>query len=164
MTDSFSRKHLDEMGFAAPTQLGLAASRAWIPSRSGVYVVLLDPPEADFLSRSVGGHFKRLDPTVTTGVLEAKWVPDTPTMYIGRANDLHTRIGLLRRYGESEPVAHRGGRYLWQLAKHESLQVTWRPDSDPVAAEAKLLDEFEAVFGTLPFANLVRGARPMVAV
>ena len=161
MNTFFHSNRLQGIGFAAPSKLATQTSSAWIPSRSGVYVVVLDPPASGFLAHSVGGRFKGLDPTVPTQILQAKWVVDTATMYIGRANDLRSRIGLLRRYGAGEPVGHRGGRYLWQLAEHQSLQVTWRLDSDPVTAERELLDQFEATFGTLPFANLVRGARPL---
>ena len=92
MTPPFSIQNLQEIGFAAPRQLRALASDAWIPSRSGVYAVLLDPPDAKFLPRSVGGHFKRLDPTVLLATLHAKWVAGMPTMYIGRADDLQKRI------------------------------------------------------------------------
>lgn len=96
------------------------------------------------------------------GVLEAKRVEGTPTMYIGRATSLRKRIDLLARYGGGEPVAHQGGRYLWQIAEPDRLRIAWKLDCDPVAAEADLLDEFEAAFARLPFANIVRGSRTMV--
>jgi hypothetical protein len=82
-------------------------------------------------------------------------------MYIGRAGDLNSRIRLLRRYGQGEPVGHQGGRYLWQLAAHRQLRVAWRLEDDPVSAEAVLLADFERTTGGLPFANLVRGTRPV---
>jgi hypothetical protein len=164
MQSQFDHSHLRELGFAGFAPLSSATYAAHIPRATGVYVVLLDPPARQFLERSVGGHFKGKDPTVPLGSLEAKWVPDTPTMYIGRANDLRGRIKLLERYGCGEPVAHQGGRYLWQLAEHGRLQVAWRLDDHPVAAEAALLEEFEFAFGRLPFANLVRGAKPVAFV
>jgi hypothetical protein len=125
--------------------------------------VTLDPPVRSFLARSVGGHFKGTNPSVTVPVLEARRLDGVPTLYIGRATNLCSRVDLLARYGRGEPVAHQGGRYLWQIAEHDSLRVAWKLDADPVGAEADLLDEFEATFGQLPFANLVRGSRALVA-
>ncbi|OAI39327.1 hypothetical protein AYO39_00590 [Actinobacteria bacterium SCGC AG-212-D09] len=135
-----------------------------IPRSAGVYAVLLEPPESRFLERSVGGHFKHKDPTVPVAALEAKWMPGTPILYIGRASNLEGRIKLLARYGRGEPVAHQGGRYLWQLEQHDRLVVGWRLEDDPVTAEAALLEDFELTLGALPFANLVRGARPVTLV
>jgi hypothetical protein len=159
MHNYFDQSHLRELGFVGFRPLSFAADAAHIPRRSGVYVVFLDPPASRFLEQSVGGHFKGKDPTVAVDQLPLKWVRDTPTLYIGRANDLHARIKLLDRYGRGEPVAHQGGRYLWQLAEYGRLQIAWRTDTDPVGAEGDLLEEFEAAFGRLPFANLVRGSK-----
>lgn len=160
----FDQTHLGEMGFTGFRPLSFATDAAHIPRDSGVYAVLLDPPCGEFLVRSAGGHFKGKDPTVPIDILEAKWVPYTPTLYIGRAGDLRARIKLLERYGAGEPVAHQGGRYLWQLAGHVRLVVAWRRDDDPVGAESALLEEFEATLGRLPFANLVRGVKPVAFV
>lgn len=93
-----------------------------------------------------------------------RWLEGVSIVYIGRATDLRRRIGLLARYGRGEPVAHQGGRYLWQLVGHDHLRVAWRRESDPVSVEARLLDEFESAHGQLPFANLVRGARVATVV
>jgi len=135
---------------------------AQIPSVSGFYVVTLEPVVPGFLAHNAGGWFKREDPTVAVEQLEAKWLDGVSCQYIGRASNLRRRIELLARYGRGQPVSHRGGRYLWQLAEHKSLCVAWRRDLDPICAERELLDEFEATYGALPFANLVRGARPLV--
>ena len=159
MSYPFDQAHLQPLGFTGFRPLRNAADGTCAPAASGVYAVLLDPPEAAFIEQSVGGHFKRKDPTVKVAALMAKWLTGTPTMYIGRANNLRSRIKLLARYGRGEPVPHQGGRYMWQLASHRALTVAWRLEDDPVSAESSILEEFEHAFGRLPFANLVRGAR-----
>jgi hypothetical protein len=156
----FDQPHLTALGFEGFQPLSLfAATQFAAPASPGIYAVLLAGSDPGFLARSVGGHFKGSDPTVAIDELASKWLEDVATLYIGRANNLRGRVTLLARYGNGEPVAHRGGRYLWQLATHSDLLVAWKLDDDPVRAETDLLDEFECAFGRLPFANLVRGTR-----
>ena len=163
MPNSFDYQDLTGRGFVGFQLLRQLPRRcAQVPSGSGNYVVTLEPPVTGLLARSVGGRFKGSDPTVPVAGLEDKRLDGVPTLYIGRATDLRKRVDLLARYGRGEPVAHQGGRYLWQIAEHDRLRVAWKLDPDPVGAEAELLEEFEAVFGQLPFANLVRGSRPLV--
>lgn len=162
MHSSFDYQDLTGRGFAGFQLLRQLRRRCpQVPIGSGIYVVTLDPPVTGFLVRSVGGHFKGSDPTVPVARLEDKRLDGVPTVYIGRATDLRKRLDLLARYGRGEPVAHQGGRYLWQIAEHDSLRIAWKLDPDPVGAEADLLSEFEATFGQLPFANLVRGSRAL---
>jgi hypothetical protein len=157
---TFNQQHLRDLGFTEFRSLrALPRGAGPVPNISGVYAVTLESSTHTFLDRSVGGHFKRKDPTVSTDKLTTKWVEGTATLYIGRASDLRKRIDLLARYGRGEPVAHQGGRYLWQLAEHGELRVCWRPEADPIRAETELLDDFESVVGQLPFANLIRGTR-----
>src|SRR4051794_680858 len=161
----FDQPHLTSLGFEGFQPLSrFAATQFAAPASPGIYAVLLAGADPRFLGRSVGGHFKASDPTVAVDELAAKWLEDVATLYIGRANNLRGRIKLLARYGHGEPGAHRGGRYLWQLADHNDFRVAWKLDGDPVRAETDLLDEFEAAFGRLPFANIVRGARTPVYV
>jgi len=152
--------HLSEIGFEGFERLldpGLARK---LPHASGIYVALLDPPTpVQFLTRSVGGHFKDKDPTVREDVLRQKYIAGCVTQYIGRATTLDQRVPQLARFGRGEPVGHWGGRYLWQLPEHRNLRVAWRLEADPAQAEADLLDEFETTYGQLPFANLMRGRR-----
>lgn len=156
----FNHKYLAEHGFAGFVPLLGAELPGRVPSQSGVYVVLVEAGhEPAFLDISRGGRFKGRNPTVDRAILVSKFVPGCDAVYIGRATKLDQRVRLLARFGRGEPVAHWGGRYLWQLDTPASLRVAWRLEADPIEAEALLLDEFEAAFGRLPFANLVRGNR-----
>ena len=154
----FSDGALRDRGFEGFGRLlGLGEGGTQLPQAPGVYVVLrrsLDAPT--FLDRSVGGHFKGEDPTVDTARLSEEWVDGASVLYVGRAANLRQRISLLARYGHGLPVAHRGGRLLWQLADHGDLLIAWLETTDQVRREAELVAEFEEVFGALPFANLNR--------
>lgn len=161
---AFNQQHLRDLGFVGFVPLrALHPKCSEIPARSGVYAVTLEARPAAFLTLSVGGRFKGKDPTVPIGALEGKWLDETETVYIGRASSLRDRVGLLARFGQGHAVGHWGGRYLSQIAAVEDLRVCWRLESDAVEAERELLDSFEVMLGALPFANLVRGARPAVA-
>lgn len=161
---AFDRQHLTELGFVGFLPLrSLEAKSERVPALPGNYMVTLDARRAAFLTRSVGGRFKGKDPTVAVDLLEAKWLDNTDTVYIGRATSLRGRLGLLARFGRGDAVGHWGGRYLWQITALEDLRVCWRLESDPVEAERELLDSFENIMGGLPFANLVRGTRPALA-
>lgn len=154
----FNQDHLSLAGFSGWEPLReLLTSAEGVPTSSGIYVVLRAVGPVTFRSVSVGGHFKGKEPTVPEEALRAKWLDSVATLYIGRANNLRARLKLLARYGNGEPVAHQGGRYLWQLSDCEFLLFGWRLENDPVLAEQQLLEEFEAAYGQLPFANLVRG-------
>ncbi len=87
-------------------------------------------------------------------------------LYIGKADTgkdgrrgLRKRLDEYCRFGAGEPVGHYGGRYIWQLADADQLLVAWPPilDEEPVEVEDRLLDDFERVYGALPFANLEKG-------
>ena len=135
-----------------------------VPRTEGVYAVVR-PGEPVFLEQSPAGHFKGNDPTVTVDALAAKWVPDVEVVYVGKATartagrGLRKRLDEYRRYGAGMPVAHQGGRYVWQLAGHEQLSVAWleTPNVDAGVVEAQLIADFEATTGRIPFANLNHG-------
>ena len=152
---AFSRQHLASWGFDGFVPLSARAIwQAAVPTLPGSYAVIRgssEPPS--FLEQSVGGHFKGQDPTVSVDPVKAKWVDGATTLYIGRASNLRQRLLLLARYGEGAPVAHWGGRYLWQLADHDRLLVAWLVGPDH---EGELVAAFERTYGRLPFANLNR--------
>lgn len=136
-----------------------------VPKEPGVYIVLRENSEPPrFLDRSTGGHYKGIDPTVEKHVLEEKWegVPRAIVLYIGKAGpgktaNLMNRLRKFVRFGQGKPVAHRGGRYIWQMCDSGDLLVCWKSTRrcDPREMEKTLICEFEGVYGHLPFANLV---------
>jgi hypothetical protein len=135
-----------------------------VPCDRGVYVVLWPGQgEPGFRRVSAGGWFKCQDPSDPIADLRQKWVDRAQALYIGRAagvgggrRDLRMRIGQLLAFGAGLPIDHRGGRYLWQIAKSENLVVCWKVVPDPAVAEGRLINQFERAYGRLPFANLRR--------
>ena len=149
------------VGFVTVAQLR-ADAYGPIPTEPGIYVVLRvsDAPPR-FLAHSPAGWFKGGDPTETVSVLQAKWIPGTPLMYVGKATagsqrrrHLRTRLAELMDFGAGRPIGHRGGRYLWQVEGSDEFLVAWRPAEDPTAAEDDLLRAFATAHGSLPFANI----------
>ncbi len=140
-----------------------------VAAEPGMYVVWRESAgDPEFLPRSVGGHFKGKDPSVPAERLADEWVPGASVVYIGKASArkhggkaLAKRLDEYRRFGAGEPVAHWGGRLVWQLADHSDFLVAWRATApeDPEDVEAEMIDAFANVYGALPFANLKRGSR-----
>jgi hypothetical protein len=134
-----------------------------VPAVEGIYVVLRPSTAAPaFLSRNPAGHRKGHDPTTTTAALNSAWVPGAAVVYIGKAagrRGLRNRLNSYRRQGQGRNAGHSGGEYIWQLSDSDMLLVAWRTVTDPPAgqAEAKLIAEFWAFHGALPFANRNRG-------
>ncbi|WP_297343218.1 hypothetical protein [Amnibacterium sp.] len=136
-----------------------------IPTAPGVYTVIrpTDAPPT-FLGTNPGGRFKGKDPSVSTDVLARNWVAGAEVLYIGRATPgstgrrgLRKRLDEYRRFGAGDPVGHWGGRYLWQLADRDELLVAWNAtEEDASVVESRMLRDFIADHGALPFANLRR--------
>lgn len=94
------------------------------------------------------------------------WTPSSPTsttatpqvVYIGKADVLRRRLTQFGQFGAGEPVGHRGGRLIWQLADAGDLLVAWHEITWGEAArdyERRLLAAFaEQRSGRRPFANL----------
>jgi hypothetical protein len=132
-----------------------------VPNQPGVYLVLRpNSTRPDFLNESIGGHFQGQNPTVAVSRLESKWVDDAVILNIGKAGlgraTLRRRLNQYVRFGQGEAVGHKGGRYIWQLSGSGDLLVCWkvRLDASPRAVEKALIEEFETLYGKLPFANL----------
>lgn len=162
---SWEVEQLREMGFRGfHTVSQLHRSRCLeVPVERGVYVVVRDteaPPE--FLARSGAGRFRHQDPTVAVDELKAKWVEGAQVLYIGCAPGpgvrslLQQRVKRDIRFGQGKAVAHSGGRFIWQLRDHLTLQVAWEPTPDqaPRSRQKTLLNYFFMLHGCLPFANL----------
>jgi hypothetical protein len=134
-----------------------------VPNLPGVYLVLKpDLTRPAFLNESLGGHFKGQNPTVPVSRLESKWVEDAVILNIGKAGlgraTLRSRLKQYVRFGRGEAVGHWGGRYIWQLGRSCEFLVCWKVTPEAVArtVEKALIDEFKALFGKFPFANLNR--------
>jgi len=149
--------------FGGSAHVGLLREVGWgdVSSGPGVYAVVgrwkVVP---GFLPVSTGGRFKGKDPTVSVETLRAKWVDRASVLYVGKSIDLATRIQALVDFGYGKPVAHWGGRYLWQLPEPERLVISWRRTErdDPASVETQVLRRFAEGFGgKLPFANLKGG-------
>lgn len=125
----------------------------------GVYLVIYTQRQHPrFLEVGTGGHFKGRDPNVSIERLESKWVENTSIIYIGQTTDsLRKRINKYMRYGQGEPVAHHGGRFIWQIEGSRELMMCWKPmkgNEDPEEEEKRMIKVFVDTFGKLPFANL----------
>jgi hypothetical protein len=132
-----------------------------VPNEPGVYLILrANSTRPEFLVESVGGHFKKRQPTVLVDRLQEKWVEDALILNIGKAGPgkatLKIRLKQYLRFGQGQKVGHRGGRYIWQLTNSSNLLGCWRTTGDavPRTVEKALIEEFRAVYGKLPFANL----------
>ena len=127
-----------------------------VPRQSGVYLVLNPTPEAPkWLSKSVGGHFKGEDPTVTSIYLEKNWVNGANILYVGETQrTLKKRVSELIQFGSGRPIGHKGGRLIWQLENHNDLLICWLTHNNPVEMKNKILEEFKSKYSVLPFANL----------
>mgnify|MGYP001257463325 FL=1 len=132
-----------------------------VPKQKGIYFILNHGP-SNLLQKSVGGHFKGKNPSVSINQLKNNLVKETLVVYIGKAGGsnsratLYSRLKQYMRFGEGEPVGHWGGRYIWQLDNHRELTVCYKTltNSEPREEEKKLILEFESFHGKMPFANL----------
>ncbi|WP_426225086.1 hypothetical protein [Pseudarthrobacter sp. DSP2-3-2b1] len=137
-----------------------------VPQVPGIYAVL--KPEGFkrlFLATSVGGQFKKRDPSILLPSLESHWIDDAEVLYIGKAGagtagtrGLRKRLQEFADFGRGKPVGHWGGRLLWQLADSQSLVIAWKEleAAEVDSAEAGYQAEFISLYGRLPFANLVQ--------
>jgi antitoxin component HigA of HigAB toxin-antitoxin module len=134
-----------------------------IPADFGIYAIVWpDRTVPEFIEKSRAGRFKDSDPSYSLDVLRKKWVPTATVLYVGKAGPtagrtLRKRILELVRFGSGDPVAHRGGRALWQVEGIWRAQIAWKAAAqDPLGAEQAMLAKFERAFGRLPYANFRR--------
>lgn len=119
----FKRTDFEAMGFCAfePFERMDLGS---IPTLPGAYAALRDNDEPPtFLGPNPAGWFKGVDPTVSVAELEARWPARAHCVYTGKADVgasgrrcLRKRISEFRKFGDGLPIAHSGGRRIWQLA------------------------------------------------
>lgn len=141
---------------------------AIVPQEKGVYVLTRTSTDAPtFCEVGTGGFFKGKDPNVSIEELAKKWYyGNDRIVYVGRANydednpkaakcesTLQSRLKEYMRFGHGKKVGHRGGRYIWQLADAEKLEVWYKVCDNPQTVESELIEKYD------PFANLKRGDR-----
>ena len=147
----WDRDALDAVGFRGFVLFaGLAG--ADVPKEAGIYVVLrtatTQPTLLELTHARAGSSYPLPD-------LEARWLTETPVLYIGKAEakagGLRKRLGQYARKGAS----HKGGRSIWQLADQDELLVAWVPTPGESAEEVEIRYRaaFAEVYGQWPFAN-----------
>lgn len=157
-----SIEQLKENGFSGfKTMSELFIDDSCIPKVQGVYLVLNDTPDVDFLTIGTGGHFKGKNPNVTIEELKENWVENALIVYIGKAGGkgeatLRKRLNQYFRFGQGHNVGHWGGRYIWQLQNSNDLIVCWKPlpKEAPEEVESYMIESFKENYGKRPFANL----------
>ncbi len=153
----FERKDLEAGGFVG--WVPAKETSVDVPDTAGVYVVYSDHRgPGEFLATNPAGWHKGQDPTVPSALLEERWIADTGALYFGAAMDLRKRLTRLAQFSAGAPVAHYGGRILWQVAFSGDFLVAWKEaDSDDPNSEKKgFVQQFKSTFGRQPFANIQR--------
>jgi hypothetical protein len=131
-----------------------------VPKQKGIYTILRhDTSKPTFLTRSVGGWFKGLDPNYPQNIVNSRWVAGASILYIGKANGkngLRQRLRQLVQFGMGKSVGHRGGRLIWHLKDSSDLLVRWfeLTNHDADQAESELINTFKNIYGKRPYANL----------
>ena len=151
----FTRQSLEQSGFVGWIPIPTIRESA-CPSSGGVYVVTYSGENAvTFAEQTCGGWFKRNDPTLSREALIANWVDNAEVIYIGKSDNLKRRLRDLADFGAGKPVAHWGGRLIWQVPYIDRLLVGWKETLGRVAVEveAELMSQFRQVHGKPPFAN-----------
>ncbi len=165
---NFTRVDLERLGFSGFVSVReLRRERpvaASVPRADiGVYVAYRESERpVSFVRVSPAGRW-RGDPTRPLPVLRARWVPESPIVYIGRAdrrnleseNSLRDRVKAYIRFGAGSNARHSGGYPTWQLADSDRLLIAWCVTRAPRALERRLVVAHQARFGALPFANSV---------
>lgn len=132
-----------------------------VPENGGVYLVIREiGGRPNFFDKNPGGHFKKKCPTVDQDRLNKEWVNGAHVIYIGKGDNLQERIRMFLRFGEGKPVAHWGGRLIWQIEHSEEFMIAWKeakPSENPKHLESHVLELFSQYYRRkLPFANLRR--------
>ena len=154
-------------GFNGGFQIGelQASACSAIPKERGVYLVVRHATApVSFVQVSTGAHLKNRDPSAPLQKLEESWIQDSKVLYVGMAGGtgkkttLHGRIKSYLEFGQGMQRTHWGGRYIWQLADVNNLQIYWaiHAEAEPAHVETNLILELERRHGRLPFANLRR--------
>lgn len=129
-----------------------------IPNKKGVYLILNKNENIEFLEEGVGGFFQNRNPNVSIDRLTNEFVSNSLVIYIGKANNLKSRLNQYLRFGKGLNSPHWGGRFIWQIQQHKELIICWKTlsdDENPREIEKQLILEYKKQFNNKrPFANL----------
>ncbi|NDI99296.1 hypothetical protein GWA97_09440 [Flavobacterium sp. LaA7.5] len=162
---------IKEYGFTGFQKISdLVNDYSKIPDERGVYLIIKSDFPIKFIEVGTGGFFKNKNPNVGLDILSKKWVDKSEVLYIGQAGGiraekwsnttLRERLKLYFNFGQGKSVAHKGGRYIWQIQNNLGLMVSWielpNKIADPRLLEKGLISTFVEFYGAKPFANLNR--------
>lgn len=154
LPSSWNRSSLEELGFEGFISLVGLDPRS-VPVGHGVYVVLRRHNERPHTLLEDNPVRRARLRTYTLDDLNRRWVTGTPVIYIGKAMGQEGLRGRLKPFSKKSG-SHSGGRAIWQLEEADSLLVCWVETPGYLAdrVEDDLIDQFKAVHGLTPFANV----------
>lgn len=124
-----------------------------VPAKKGVYCIRIPAGMEVTFKDTIDNHPGAAYPI---GSLEAKRVPASDILYIGKANGekgLFQRLRQYMRYGFDAGNNHRGGRVIFQVEGYENLICRWCVCENCEDKERLLLENFKRKYGTYPIAN-----------
>lgn len=134
------------------------ASWADLPRGSGIYIVFM-PKGIHPQFQQTTGNAIYCNPT-PIAVLEEKWKSinrkvKTDIVYIGKADDLKSRVRSLARFGAGKARNHKGGEWMWQISNlnQAKIRIITCPPGKQIPFEKWLLDTFYSQHGNWPLAN-----------
>ncbi len=133
-----------------------------IPKTPGVYFIKLEKGEINKLkiNPEINNH-KYLKVGDKNGPYDTEKLAcklnasknDENILYIGKAKDLHKRLGQYMRYLFKGSKNHAGGRAIGQIIGFENLSCEFEENNAPEQKESTLLNDFYENHKSLPFAN-----------
>lgn len=124
-----------------------------VPAKKGVYCIRIPAGMEVAFKDTIDNHPGAAYPIER---LEAKRVPSSGILYIGKANGekgLFQRLRQYMRYGFDAGNNHRGGRAIFQVKGYESLICRWCVCENCEDKERLLLENFKRKYGTYLIAN-----------
>ena len=124
-----------------------------VPAKKGVYCIRIPAGMEVAFKDTIDNHPGAAYPIER---LEAKRVPSSGILYIGKANGekgLFQRLRQYLRYGFDAGSNHRGGRAIFQVEGHENLICRWCVCENCEDKERLLLENFKRKYGAYPIAN-----------
>ncbi|UPL15688.1 GIY-YIG domain-containing protein [Microbacterium galbinum] len=143
----WDRGALEEVGFEGFARFSeLKTSSA--PSVPGIYIVLR---ESELVPEITESTTSTAHAPFSLELLRASWVDGASVVYIGKAENIRSRLLQYARRGSN----HGGGRSIWQLADQDELIVAWvpTPGESAGAVEIRYRAAFTREHGRWPFAN-----------